>query len=99
MRPLTDEETRGDNEARAECWIEESNFAGGVLWEIQQQWMSDDTPEHHGVVVFSLDGDVPLGFGATSKSASDISKDSPNAISVYHQSDVGEYLRDEDTLF
>ncbi|PVU94692.1 hypothetical protein BB561_002361 [Smittium simulii] len=61
--------------------------------------MSEDVPEHMGVVIYSLDSDTPLGFGATAKAATEVSKANPNAIIVYHQADAGEYLRDEDTLF
>ncbi|KAI0286976.1 cytosolic large ribosomal subunit protein [Russula aff. rugulosa BPL654] len=60
--------------------------------------ITEDTPEHQGVVVYSMN-DVPLGFGVTSKATVDTRKLDPTAIVVFHQSDVGEYLRDEDTLF
>jgi len=43
--------------------------------------------------------DIPIGFGTTAKSTTDARKTDPTAIIVYHQADVGEYLRDEDTLF
>jgi hypothetical protein len=38
------------------------------------------------------------GFGVTAQSTLDCRKLDPTAIVVYHQTDVGEYLRDEDTL-
>ncbi|QRV76102.1 60S ribosome subunit biogenesis protein NIP7 [Ceratobasidium sp. AG-Ba] len=60
--------------------------------------ITEDTPEHQGVVVFSM-SDIPLGFGVTSRSTVDTRKLDPTAIIVFHQADVGEYLRDEDTLF
>ncbi|KAH9982409.1 cytosolic large ribosomal subunit protein [Lactifluus volemus] len=60
--------------------------------------ITEDTPEHQGVVVYSM-SDVPLGFGVTSRSTVDTRKLDPTAIVVFHQADVGEYLRDEDTLF
>ncbi|OBZ78743.1 60S ribosome subunit biogenesis protein nip7 [Grifola frondosa] len=47
----------------------------------------NDTPEHQGVVV--------LGFGVTARSTIDTRKLDPTAIIVFHQADVGEYLRDE----
>ncbi len=43
--------------------------------------------------------DVPLGFGTTAKSTTDCRKADQAALVVYHQSDVGEYLRNEDTSF
>ncbi|KAF7985302.1 hypothetical protein HWV62_6471 [Athelia sp. TMB] len=57
--------------------------------------ITEDTPEHQGVVVFSM-SDVPLGFGVTARSTVDTRKLDPTAIIVFHQADVGEYLRDED---
>ena len=42
--------------------------------------------------------DVPLGFGVTAKSTSECRNADPSAIVVFHQSDVGEYLRAEDEL-
>ncbi|EJU01927.1 cytosolic large ribosomal subunit protein [Dacryopinax primogenitus] len=60
--------------------------------------ITEDTPEHQGVVVYSMN-DTPLGFGVTARSTLDTRKLDPTAIVVFHQADVGEYLRDEDTLF
>lgn len=103
--------------------------------------ITEDTPEHQGVVVFSMT-DVPLvssiltlsfsrkidlmiifaiqGFGVTARSTVDTRKLDPTSVIVFNQarvlclfsvlgcllnehscghSDVGEYLRDEDTLF
>jgi len=60
--------------------------------------ITEDTPEHQGVVVYSMN-DTPLGFGVTARSTIDTRKLDPTAIIVFHQADVGEYLRDEDTLF
>ena len=62
--------------------------------------ISQDTPEHQGVVVYSASSDMPLGFGVTAKSSLDVSAKNmnPTAIAVFHQSDIGEYLRDEVSL-
>lgn len=60
--------------------------------------ITDDTPEHAGVVVLSMSNN-PLGFGVTARSTVDSRKIDPTSIIVFHQADVGEYLRDEDTLF
>ncbi|KAG1846881.1 hypothetical protein F4604DRAFT_1884113 [Suillus subluteus] len=54
--------------------------------------ITEDTPEHQGVVVFSM-SDVPLVL--TARSTVDTRKLDPTAIIVFHQADVGEYLRDE----
>ncbi|KAJ3558528.1 hypothetical protein NM688_g875 [Phlebia brevispora] len=56
--------------------------------------ITEDTPEHQGVIVYSMN-DVPLGFGVTARSTVDTRKLDPTAIIVFHQADVGEYLRDE----
>ena len=60
--------------------------------------MSDNCPQYQGVIVLSSQ-DVPLGFGATARSTTDARKLDPTEIVVFHQSDVGEYLRDESVLF
>ena len=39
------------------------------------------------------------GFGATARSTLDTRKLDPSGIVVFHQADVGEFLRDEDTMF
>ncbi|KAG0684747.1 ribosome biosynthesis protein nip7 [Kluyveromyces marxianus] len=60
--------------------------------------ISDDIPEHAGVIVFSMH-DVPLGFGVSAKSTSEARDLQPTSIVAFRQADIGEYLRDEDTLF
>lgn len=60
--------------------------------------MSEDIPEHTGVAVFGMN-DVPLGFGASAKSTIAARSSKPTDIVTYRQSDVGEYLREEDSLF
>ncbi|KAJ3056736.1 ribosome biosynthesis protein nip7 [Rhizophlyctis rosea] len=59
--------------------------------------ITEDTPEHQGVIIYSM-SDVPLGFGVTARSTGDARKLDPTAIIVFHQADVGEFLRDEDSL-
>lgn len=59
--------------------------------------ITEATPAHQGVVVFSM-SDVALGFGTTAYSTQECRKLGPDAIVVYHQGDVGEYLRAEDTM-
>ena len=45
------------------------------------------------------DADQPQGFGVTARSTLDTRKLDPTGIIVFHQADVGEFLRDEDTMF
>eukprot|EP00042_Codosiga_hollandica_P033781 m.230092 g.230092 ORF g.230092 m.230092 type:complete len:60 (-) comp54265_c1_seq3:217-396(-) len=59
--------------------------------------MTENTPQYEGVVIFSS-SDVPLGFGATSKSTDEARSADPASIVVFHQADLGEYLRDEEAL-
>lgn len=60
--------------------------------------ISEDIPEHAGVVVVSMH-DVPLGFGVSAKSTLETRNMQPTAIVAFRQGDIGEYLREEDTLF
>lgn len=60
--------------------------------------ISDDIPEHAGLIVFSMH-DVPLGFGVSAKSTNEVKNLQPTAIVAFRQGDIGEYLREEDTLF
>jgi 60S ribosome subunit biogenesis protein NIP7 len=60
--------------------------------------ITDNVPQYGGVVVLSMN-DVPLGFGVAAQST-EVCKDlDPTANVVLHQSDVGEYLRNEDDIF
>jgi 60S ribosome subunit biogenesis protein NIP7 len=60
--------------------------------------ITDAAPQHGGVVVLNLQ-DVPLGFGILAQPTSACKDMDPTASVVLHQSDVGEYLRLESTLF
>ncbi|KAI9228549.1 MAG: hypothetical protein DHS80DRAFT_15370 [Piptocephalis tieghemiana] len=60
--------------------------------------ITEDTPEHQGVIVYSM-AEIPLGFGVTARSTAETRKLQPTAIVTFHQADIGEYLRQEDTLF
>lgn len=55
------------------------------------------TPRYQGVVVMSMGG-VPLGFGVAAQPTEACSKVDPSTIIVFNQTDIGEYLRDEDIL-
>ena len=59
--------------------------------------ITESTPAYTGVVVYSM-SDVPLGFGVTAKATSECRKMDPSGVVVFHQSDVGEYLRSEEDL-
>ncbi|EKX39066.1 hypothetical protein GUITHDRAFT_160041 [Guillardia theta CCMP2712] len=59
--------------------------------------ITENTPQHQGVVVYSM-SDIPLGFGVTARSTQDCRKLPATDVVVFHQADVGEYLREEETF-
>lgn len=59
--------------------------------------ITDNTSKYEGVLIHSMN-DLPLGFGVTAKSATESRHADPMAIISFHQADIGEYLRSEDTL-
>ncbi|MCJ1446741.1 MAG: ribosome biosynthesis protein nip7 [Stictis urceolatum] len=72
-------------------------YGGHVVKAHVGRW-PDDTAEHQGVVMYNMSGS-PLGFGVTARSTIEAKKMDPTGIVVFRQGDVGEYLREEDTLF
>lgn len=60
--------------------------------------MSEGIPDNAGVVIVSAD-DQPVGFGVTTKSGNEALNSDPASKIVIHQADVGEFLRDQDTMF
>jgi 60S ribosome subunit biogenesis protein NIP7 len=60
--------------------------------------ISESVGKYQGVVLYSM-ADVPLGFGTAAKSTSECRHTDPaGTIVAFHQSDVGEYIRSEDSL-
>ncbi|EGC30315.1 hypothetical protein DICPUDRAFT_41643 [Dictyostelium purpureum] len=88
--------------AKYKVWVkptsEMSWMYGNNLLKAGLGRITEDTPANQGVVLFTMN-DVPIGFGVTAKSTFECRKLDPTALVVYHYGDVGEYLRDEDTLF
>lgn len=86
---------------RYKIWLkssaENSFIYGNHILKSHVAKMTEEIPEHHGVIILN-GNDVPLGFAVTAKSAAAVTKMDPTAIIAFHQADVGEYLRDEDTL-
>lgn len=88
--------------ARYKVWVKSNGempflYGGNVLKAHVGRW-SEDCPEHQGVVVLSMN-DTPLGFGVSARSTAEARKLDPTGIVTFRQADVGEYLREEDTLF
>ncbi|RMD43409.1 hypothetical protein DV735_g1741, partial [Chaetothyriales sp. CBS 134920] len=91
--------------ARYKVWVKANGempflYGGNVVKAHVGRWSDVDVPEHSGIVVLSMD-DTPLGFGVTARSSAEATRKSaePTMVVVFRQADVGEYLRDEDTLF
>ena len=59
--------------------------------------MTEGVPQYAGVIVFNM-SNVPLGFGIASHATEICRTLPPTSHVVLHQADVGEYLRQEDTL-
>jgi 60S ribosome subunit biogenesis protein NIP7 len=88
--------------ARYKVWVKANGempflYGGNVLKAHVGRW-SEDCPEHQGVIVLSMN-DTPLGFGVSARSTADARKLDPTGVVTFRQADVGEYLREEDTLF
>ncbi|XP_053203330.1 60S ribosome subunit biogenesis protein NIP7 homolog isoform X2 [Panonychus citri] len=87
--------------AKYKIWLkpsaEQSFLYGNHVLKSGLGRITENTPAYQGVIVYSM-SDVPLGFGTTAKSTTDCRRVDPMTIVAFHQSDVGEYLRDEDAL-
>lgn len=88
--------------ARYKVWVKSNGempllYGGNIVKAHVGRW-SEDCPEHQGVVMYSMN-DTPLGFGVTARSTAEARRSGPTDVVVFRQGDVGEYLREEDTLF
>jgi len=61
--------------------------------------LTENTPMHQGVLILSQTTDVPLGFGVMARATADVRSLAPQDLVVFHQADLGEYLREEATGF
>jgi len=88
--------------AKYKVWIKPSGIMpflyGNNVLKAHLGRITENTPKYQGVVFYSMN-DMPLGFGVTAQSTTDCRKLDPTAVVGFHQADVGEYLRQEDTLF
>eukprot|EP00455_Lapot_gusevi_P050966 TRINITY_DN74_c0_g1_i1.p1 TRINITY_DN74_c0_g1~~TRINITY_DN74_c0_g1_i1.p1 ORF type:complete len:197 (+),score=51.88 TRINITY_DN74_c0_g1_i1:49-591(+) len=87
--------------AKYKVWIKPSSemsfLYGNHVLKAGLGRITENTPKYQGVVVYNM-ADVPLGFGSTAASTQDCRKLDPTGIVVFHQADVGEYLREEETM-
>ena len=88
--------------AKYKVWVKPSSelsyLYGNNVLKAGLGRITENTPQYQGVVVYSM-ADVPLGFGVTARSTQDCRKVPATDVVVFHQADVGEYLREEDTNF
>jgi len=59
--------------------------------------ISDSASKYSGAVIYNMN-ELPLGFGVVAKSSMEIRNADPIATAIFHQADIGEYIRQEDTL-
>ncbi|KAK3587306.1 hypothetical protein CHS0354_011287 [Potamilus streckersoni] len=59
--------------------------------------ITENTPQYQGVIVYSMH-DLPLGFGVAAKSTQECRHTDPMTLVAFHQADIGEYIRSEETL-
>ena len=59
--------------------------------------ITESTPQYAGVVVYNM-ANIPLGFGLASHATEMCRALEPTAHVVLRQADIGEYLREEETL-
>jgi 60S ribosome subunit biogenesis protein NIP7 len=87
--------------AKYKMWIkpsgEMSYLYGNNVIKAHLGRITENTPKHHGVIFYSMT-DIPLGFGVCGQSTQECRKLESTGIVGFHQTDVGEYLRTEDTL-
>eukprot|EP00928_Gymnodinium_smaydae_P047346 TRINITY_DN31593_c0_g1_i1.p1 TRINITY_DN31593_c0_g1~~TRINITY_DN31593_c0_g1_i1.p1 ORF type:complete len:181 (-),score=38.37 TRINITY_DN31593_c0_g1_i1:30-572(-) len=87
--------------AQYRVWLKstgEQHFVyGNHVVKAHLRRITEGAPKNAGVVIFN-EQDVPIGFGVTAKSTEECQGAGAEALVVYHQADVGEYLREEADL-
>ena len=82
-------------------WVKPSSemtfLYGNHIIKAGVQRITEDMPQYAGVVVLSM-SNAPLGFGVAAHPAERLKDLDGTAVAVLHQSDVGEYLREEESL-
>eukprot|EP00435_Cladocopium_sp_Y103_P033506 s1816_g8.t1 len=104
LKVLT-KETYGCPAMPAEIWnsqltAESQTVRGGGKEKKEKAHLrriTEGAPRNAGVVVLN-EADVPIGFGVTARSTEECTSLGAEALVVYHQADVGEYLREEADL-
>uniref|UniRef100_A0A8C4R3Z0 60S ribosome subunit biogenesis protein NIP7 homolog n=1 Tax=Eptatretus burgeri TaxID=7764 RepID=A0A8C4R3Z0_EPTBU len=87
--------------AKHKVWVkpgsEQSFLYGNHVVKSGLGRITENTAQYQGVVVYSM-ADLPLGFGVAAKSTQECRHADPMALVVFHQADIGEYIREENDL-
>ena len=59
--------------------------------------ITENAPQHQGAAVFSMN-DIAMGFGVTALSTLQCRRSENNAIVLFHEADIGEFIRSEETI-
>ena len=59
--------------------------------------ITEGTAKHQGVIVLNM-ADIPIGFGVTARSTLECRKLESAQVALFHEADVGEYIRREEHL-
>lgn len=73
---------------------EQKYLYGGNVTRAGLGRVTESTPKYQKVAVFSM-GDIPLGFGVAALSTLECRRCEMNSQVLFHEADIGEYLRDE----
>ncbi|XP_018310490.1 60S ribosome subunit biogenesis protein NIP7 homolog [Mycetomoellerius zeteki] len=87
--------------AQHKIWVkpsaEQQFLYGNNIMKSGLARITEGINQYQGVVVFSMN-DLPLGFGVAAKNTADCKHADPVAIICFHEADIGDYIRSEDTL-
>ena len=87
--------------AQNKVWVKQSSelsfMYGKNITKAGLARMTENTPAHQGVLVMNMNNHA-IGFGVSAKSTADTTVCDPSSIVVYHQDDIGTYLRDEASI-
>ena len=76
---------------------EQGFMYGGNITRAGLGRITEETPQYTGVAIYTM-GDIPVGFGVASQSTLQCRKCEMNSTVLFHEADIGEYLRNEATL-
>lgn len=87
--------------AKYKMWVkpsgEMSYLYGNNVLKAHLGRITENTPKYQGVVFYTM-SDIPMGFGVAAQSTQECRKLESTGIVGFHQSDIGEYLRVEESL-